>query len=122
MRVSRGVSSIVLAVWMAGAASAGQDFVTDLALCPLDPLDRNERGQSFDGHYITEIEWLCELETPLPVVTWEKEQTFFRLGYCNEPGAVYPGVFVFMVSDYSPNQLSLFHGDSGEPTVFHLCP
>lgn len=76
----------------AQALAAEQDFVTDLALCPLDPIERHEKGLSFDGQFVTEIEWLCEMETPLPQVTWTKDQTFFRMGYCNEPGAVFPGV------------------------------
>ncbi len=105
----------------AQALAAEQDFVTDLALCPLDPIERHEKGLSFDGQFITEIEWLCEMETPLPQVSWTKDQTFFRMGYCNEPGAVFPGVFVFMVSEYNPGQLSMYNGDSGEPTEFHLC-
>lgn len=106
---------------LATAATAAPDFVTDAALCPLSLMDRQERGMSFDGQSFWEIEYHCEIDGPLPALDWSTDQTIIKAGYCEEPGALMPTVFVFRAFVTEPRVLYVYEGQSGAPVLYHLC-
>ncbi|UXX84401.1 hypothetical protein [Roseovarius pelagicus] len=97
------------------------DFVTDAKLCPLELIDRQEQGMSFDGQDFWEIEYHCALKEPLPVGNLGLEITHVSAGYCEEPGFVYPTVFVIRAFPEEPDVLRVYQGDTGEPTLYHAC-
>ena len=102
-------------------AAAQMDFVTDPALCGLQLIDRHERGMSFDGQWFSEIEYYCELDRPIPRPDWTRDETHIRPGYCEEPGALFPAVFVLRTFQFEPGLLYVYQGQDGQPQVFHSC-
>lgn len=106
---------------LAHAATADTDFVTDAALCPLSSMERHEKGMSFDGQSFWEIEYHCEIDGALPALDWSTDQTFIKAGYCEEPGALMPTVFVFRTFTSEPRVLYVYEGQGGEPVLYHLC-
>ncbi|MEQ9259609.1 MAG: hypothetical protein RIG84_10950 [Roseovarius sp.] len=105
----------------AAPALAEMDFVTDPALCGLDLIERHERGMSFDGRFFSEIEYYCALAEPLPRPDWQSNATHISAGYCEEPGALFPGVFVLQTFQTEPGRLYVWQDDSGEAATYHLC-
>ena len=110
-----------LALSLATPAFAQMDFTTDRKLCPMERFDRQELGMSFDGKTFSEIEYYCELATPLPEPRWDGYEEHITPGYCEEPGALYPKVFVLRAFESEPGILYVFQDDTGEPTVYYDC-
>lgn len=102
-------------------AAAEMDFVTDRALCGLELIERHEQGMSFDGTWFSEIEYYCELAEPLARPDWQSDITHISAGYCEEPGYLFPDVFVLRAYRSEPGTLYVWQGESGEPTPFFLC-
>ncbi len=100
---------------------ADMDFVTDRAICPLSSFERQERGMSFNGRQFWEIEYHCELAEPLSAAVWNSDQTHITPGYCEEPGALFPAVFVLRLFQSEPGILYVYQDQTGEPTVFYQC-
>lgn len=103
------------------AGWAAPDFVTDPNLCQLELMDRQERGMSFDGQFFSEIEYYCEIDVALPALDWRADQTFIKPGFCEEPGALFPTVFVFRTFQSEPERLYVYQGETGTPVIYHLC-
>jgi len=96
------------------------DFVTDPAVCDLELFERQERAMTFDGSDFWEIEYHCEVE-PITPPDWTSDQTQIRAGYCEEPGYLYPGVFVFRSHPGEPGKLYVYQDESGEAVIYHSC-
>lgn len=118
----RVLTALFASLVAATPALAQMDFVTDTALCGLTMMERHERGMSFDGTLFSEIEYYCELATPMARPDWQTDTTHISAGYCEEPGALFPGVFVLRTYQTEPDTLYLWQGETGEPTPFFLCP
>jgi hypothetical protein len=117
----RAVLSCLVVSWAVPAAAADMDFVTDRALCGLRMIDRHDRGMSFDGAVFSEIEYFCELAQPMTRPDWQSDTTHVSAGYCEEPGALFPGVFVLRTFQSEPGLLYLWQDETGTPTTFFLC-
>ncbi|WP_422025790.1 hypothetical protein [Roseovarius sp.] len=100
---------------------AEMDFVTDRALCGLEMIERHERGMSFDGKWFSEIEYSCELSEPIPRPDWTRDATHIRPGYCEEPGALYPKVFVLRTFQSEPGLLYVYEDETGSARAYFLC-
>ncbi|WGW05245.1 hypothetical protein [Tropicibacter oceani] len=105
----------------AALAQTPYSFVTDPAMCAMDDMARNEAGMSFDGTGFWAIEYHCEIADPLPLPDWTSFQEHISAGYCEEPGALFPDVFVIRWSEFETGQISVYHGSGGEPETYHLC-
>jgi hypothetical protein len=97
------------------------DFVTDPAMCDMEPMARNEAGMTFDGKSFWTIEYHCELTDALPLPDWTTYGATARVGYCEEPGFITPQIFAFHWTDFDPRQLRVVEGPQGEPVTYHLC-
>lgn len=117
-----GALALVLLALPGGAATAGDmDFVTDTALCGLSMIERHDRGMSFDGQEFSEIEYYCVLSESIPRPDWTRDETHIRPGYCEEPGALFPTVFVLRTFRGEPGRLNVYQGQDGSPQTFFLC-
>jgi len=126
MRVFHGTirSTAGMALVLAALATplrAEMDFVTDRALCGLTLMQRHEKGMSFDGQVFSEIEYYCELSAPVPRPDFSRDETHIRPGYCEEPGALFPTVFVLRSFASAPGELHVYEGPGGSPQVYYLC-
>ncbi len=110
----------LLASSFALPAIAEQDYVTDRAVCGLEYIDRSERAMTFNGTEFWEIEYYCEIADPLPPVAG-RDVTHVSAGYCEEPGALFPDVFVIRAFQSEPGILYVYQGDNGESTTFYTC-
>ena len=110
-----------IAATLTTPAFAEMDFATDRKLCPLERFDRQEMGMSFDGKTFSEIEYYCELATPLPEPRWDGFEEHITAGYCEEPGALFPTVFVLRAFDTEPGLLYVYQGETGEPVTYYDC-
>lgn len=113
--------ALFLAVLTFPAQAAQMDFVTDPALCGLELIERHEKGMSFDGADFWEIEYHCEVQPAVTTPDWKRDITEVRAGYCEEPGAVFPELFVFRSGPSEPGLLYVY-GHNGDPVIYHLCP
>lgn len=118
---SRILLSAMLALWAGTATAQSIDFVTDTKLCGLGDMERQEQGMSFDGEMFYEIEYHCMLANPVTATTWLNTDTHVSPGYCEEPGALYPDVFVIRRFESEPGTLYVYQGDTGEPQMFYAC-
>ena len=84
-------------------------------------VERHERGMSFDGTWFSEIEYHCELSEPIPRPDWTGDQTHIRPGYCEEPGALYPKVFVLRTFQSEPGLLYVYEDETGSAQAYFLC-
>ncbi len=117
----RTCSYVLLLLMMTPATAQTLDFVTDPEICGLEYLDRQEKGMTFDGSDFWEIEYHCALANPVTNTTWVNSDTHVSAGYCEEPGALFPDVFVVRRFESEPNTLYVYQGDNGEPTLYHNC-
>ena len=113
---------IVAALLPVTAIAQQLDFVTDPRLCPMELIDRQEEGMSFDGQDFWEIEYHCALKDPLPLKQLGFDLTHVSAGYCEEPGFLTPAVFVIRSFADEPDVLRVYEGESGEPTLYYACP
>ena len=118
---------LAAAVLSAGRAFAEMEFVTDAALCALDPVDRLESGATLTATGTSEIEYYCFWDD-LNHIHWQTDQTQIRPGFCNEPGALFPDVFVFQSFRSEPGTLYMYSQsnnqmgeNAGQPTLFYAC-
>uniref|UniRef100_UPI003B524944 hypothetical protein n=1 Tax=Roseovarius indicus TaxID=540747 RepID=UPI003B524944 len=116
----RGAVALALCV-VATPLRAEMDFVTDRALCGLEMVERHEKGMSFDGKWFSEIEYYCELSEPIPRPDWSGDETHIRPGYCEEPGALFPKVFVLRTFQSEPGVLYVYEDETGAPQTYFLC-
>jgi hypothetical protein len=116
----RFIFALGLAVCAAVPARAEIDYVTDTALCGLEYIDRSERGMTFNGAEFFEIEYFCEMSEPMLPVPG-RDATHISAGYCEEPGALYPTVFVIRSFQSEPGTLYVYDSDNSEGTLFYSC-
>ena len=103
------------------AHATEMDFVTDPSVCGLELIDRHEKAMTFDGANFWEIEYHCEVQPAITPPDWKTDITEVRPGYCEEPGAVFPEMFVFRSGPQEPGLLYVY-GHNGDPVIYHLCP
>ena len=96
-------------------------FVTDPAMCAMGSMARDEAGMSFDGRDFWAIEYHCGLAEPVPMPAWTEPETHIRMGYCEEPGALFPTLFVFRWDRFERGVMHVYEGDGGMPTIYHDC-
>ncbi len=122
MFTSKLIASTAVAVVIAATSvlAAEMDFVSDRAMCDLDDSSRLELGMTMRADGVFTIEYGCFYE-PLDPIDWSTTQTQVKVGYCNEPGLIFPGVYVFLTSQYEPGVMNFYEGDSGERQVYYDC-
>jgi hypothetical protein len=77
-------------------------------------------GMTFNGAEFFEIEYFCEMSEPMLPVPG-RDATHISAGYCEEPGALYPTVFVIRSFQSEPGTLYVYDSDNSEGTLFYSC-
>jgi hypothetical protein len=108
-------AALAAAAGAAGAATGNVEYVTDPQMCRRPPAETQEMGMRLDPTGMWTIEYTCEWQG---AVDFDSPEVQLRLGYCSEPGALYPGVFA-VVRD--GDAVHVYQGDEGEPQVFLAC-
>lgn len=55
------------------------------------------------------------------VIAARRSDDHITAAYCEEPGFLYPTVFVIRTIEGEPGILRVYNGDSGEAVLYHSC-
>lgn len=105
----------LLVATLVAAGTARAEYVSDPAMCEVDGA---ETGMRLDASAMWTVEYTCEWDG---AVDFTRSDVQLRLGYCSEPGPLFPTVFAFQAGAEGDGTLWVHEGNSGEPQRVFTC-